>query len=216
MPSQSYRELKSSIRELRCHLLPARFDKNGLYRSRVFTGVIAFRVLSHAAIEDYIETRVAEIAIKAASHCSLTKKISEPAAHIASFTEKSYGVPPDTFNPPQKNQAKDWPERVDLVARVVGAASVFVNFVKRENHGIREKNLMRLLLSVGLRYSDIDPVLVAELDSFGEKRGEVAHSSTAKHARKNPNPEDELSRVNQLVALIKDLDDKLDRVLHSI
>lgn len=57
MPSKHYSDLKTSIRSLRRHLLPAKFDPTGTYRDRVFTGVVAFRVLSHAAIEQYFEER---------------------------------------------------------------------------------------------------------------------------------------------------------------
>lgn len=216
MTSQHYKELKSSIGDLRRHLLPSKFNDEGIYKERVFTGVIAFRVLSHAAIEEYIESRVSEIAISAASHCSATKIISDPAAHIASFNDKSYGVPPPTFNPLQPNQRKDWAEKIDLVSRVTQAAGSFVAFIKKDNHGIKEKNLTRLLLTVGLRHNDIDPVLISELDSFGEARGEVAHSSVAKHVRKKPNPKDELIRVKQIILLLKDLDTKLNVLVSSI
>lgn len=216
MASQHYKELKSAIGDLRRHLLPSKFNDEGIYKERVFTGVIAFRVLNHAAIEEYIEIRVSDIAINAASHCSKTRIISDPAAHIASFNDRSYGVPPATFNPIQNNQNKDWSEKIDLVSRVSKSAGSFVAFVKKDNHGIKEKNLTRLFLTIGLRHHDIDPVLVSELDSFGEARGEVAHSSVAKHVRKKPNPKDELVRVNQIVTLLKDLDKKLDTLASSI
>ncbi len=216
MPSQHYNQLKKQVTSLRRHLLPSKFDSSGQYRERVFTGVIAFRVLCHAAIEDYIEERVISIAVKAASHCKNTNKISEPAAHIASFGDEQFGLPPETLVPPQSNQQKDWPYEIDLVARICKLSGNFVGFVKRQNHGIREKNLLRLLITIGLRHDDIDPVLVSELDNFGKLRGEVAHSSTIKHIRTCPNPEDELNRVNNLVSLLRELDRKLDKLILNI
>lgn len=216
MPSEHYRELVSSLDELREHLLPQEFDAGGDYPDKVFTGVVAFRLLSHAAIEDYLEARVIEIAIRASSHSNSTGDISLPAAHLASFNDMKFGSPPASLAPPRPNQNAGWPERIDLVARVVKSSSLFVKFAQKDNHGVKEKNLMMLLIPVGLKHSDIDPLLVSELDNFGERRGDFAHSSASKHVRNSPNPEDELNNVLGLLVMLEDLDEKLDRTLASI
>jgi hypothetical protein len=216
MSSIQYKELKETIIELRRHLLPRKFNNTGSYRERVFTGVIAFRLLSHAAIEEYFEARVTDIAKRASKHCKNSGTASQSAAHLVTFAEEHYGLPPDTLKPPQHNQEKEWLQKFDLTYRVIASASKFLMFVKKYNHGIREKNIIRLLIPIGYRYKEIDPVLLAELDNFGEGRGEFAHSSTSNHIKKRPDPQYELERVNRIVQMIEDIDKGLDRILREI
>ena len=85
-----------------------------------------------------------------------------------------------------------------------------------ENHGIREKNLLRLLLPIGADFSAFDPILISELDSFGERRGTVAHSSAIFHVTSKPDPKDELEKVNNIVSLLRDVDRELDRIRAKI
>lgn len=216
MPSRNYKELKRVVNDLRRHLLPRRFDEGGDYRDRVFTHVIAFRILCHAAIEEYIESSVVQIAVKASKHCENTRDISAPAAHLLSFAEAHFGPPPATYHPPQENQNRVWPEKVDIVSRVKKSATAFIGHVKSSNHGIREKDLMFMLISVGLSHAEIDPILVSELDAFGRVRGEFAHTSAQRHVRNSPNPQDELRLVERILDLLRVLDEQLGAVERRI
>jgi hypothetical protein len=47
----------------------------------------------------------------------------------------------------------------------------------RNNHGIKENNLLKLLFPLGVQYQGIDAALLTDLDAFGSSRGEYAHSS---------------------------------------
>lgn len=200
---------------LQNHLLPEKFSDTGTYPEKIFTRVLAFRVLCHAVFEEYFETRVFEIAT-AASKAGDRGKFSFSAACLVSFTEHSFGLPPDTIIAPQDNLKKTWNERVDIKTRLSKCATSHIRHARIENHGIREKNLLRLLLPIGVDFSLLDPILIAELDSFGERRGVVAHTSAKNHVRSKPDPKDELEKVNVIVNLLLDVDQKLSRVKASI
>ncbi|MGX1101012.1 hypothetical protein ACSSVZ_005080 [Amorphus sp. MBR-141] len=213
MPSSHYLDLKQSIRTLRSHLLPRQFDSSGNYTERVFTKVVAFRVLSHAAIEEYIEERVVEIAIESSKTCKYFGRIPHPTACLLSFSEASGKLPPDTLLPPNPNHSSAWPEKIDVFTRISKVTSFYVRFVKSENHGVREKNIISLLIPIGYPHQNLDPYLVSELDNFGKLRGEFAHTGVSKHVQSKPNPELELKKVTEIVNLLKNVDKELDSIL---
>ncbi len=72
------------------------------------------------------------------------------------------------------------------------------------NHGIREANLKKLTLPIGIRKEDLDPTWVTNLDEFGKKRGDVAHKAVK--AQQQIDPKAELEDVEKLVAGLEDLD----------
>lgn len=100
--------------------------------------------------------------------------------------------------------------------RVNVAASLYISSIKNENHGIREKNILSLLLPIGFPTDKIDPLMLAEFGTFGKLRGEVAHSSPKVHTVKKPDPKQELDTVNRIVGLLKDVDVELDTILASV
>ena len=216
MTSAHFEDLENSIGMLRSHLLPEKFDPTGDYIERVFTGVISFRVLCHAAIEDYFERRAIEIAKKAARRCKDTGTVSHSAACLVSFCETHFGQPPATLKPPQNNQNAMWPERIDMKARVSKAAGNFINHLSQYNHGIREENLLKILIPIGYPHDRIDEFMISQLDNFGKLRGEFAHSSAASHITRKPNPEVELNRVNDITGLLTQVDIDFDELLYNI
>lgn len=215
MASVEYRELGATVGLLRRHLLPQRFDPTGNYRERAFTGVVSFRLLCHAAIEEYLESRVIMVAVKS-SAAMKAGKMSHAAACLLSFSETHFGLPPDTLSAPQPTQSKVWPEKIDIKERSRLTSSSFVASVRSDNHGIRERNILRLLLPVGFDINKIDPVLLAELDSFGQSRGQFAHSSARAHIKNKPDPKTEYERVKKIVQLLQAVDVEIDHILKAI
>lgn len=89
----------------------------------------------------------------------------------------------------------------------------FAGSVKK-NHGIKEKNLLKLLLPVGVEADSLDQTWLATMNSFGERRGEAAHRSTGSHrATQQVNPKDELKIVK---SLIRDGLKVIDRTIDSL
>jgi len=66
-----------------------------------------------------------------------------------------------------------------------------------KNHGLKERNLFRILLPLGVHERDLSPTWLATMNSFGTARGETAHS--AKNVQTPPDPVAERQRVKQIL-----------------
>jgi hypothetical protein len=64
-----------------------------------------------------------------------------------------------------------------------------VQFYKSEleqNHGIKEQNILSILLPLGLSHRRFEATFMATLDSFGGLRGRLAHLSVKAHQSIDP------------------------------
>lgn len=91
----------------------------------------------------------------------------------------------------------------------------FVLFKKRiaKNNGVKEKDVKALMSPIGFDIEALIPELVPLLDSFGTKRGEVAHSTSLK---KEINPKDEVADVKNIHGYLEKLDQKMFIVIESL
>lgn len=213
MASKSLRSLRDNIKTLRQHLLPKRFRSSGNYDKEIFTRVVAFRVLSHGAIEEYFEDRAIEIARLAHVSCRDNGRISLTAACLVAFSAGESRPPPDTIDPPQPTRASLWAAEIDFRERLGVCASRYISRIKNESHGVREKNVLSILIPIGIRADRIDRLFLSEIDNFGKTRGEYAHSGVASHVRKRPNPKDELAKVNKIIEMITPIDQEMDELI---
>ena len=76
--------------------------------------------------------------------------------------------------------------------------------IQDDNHGVREENLMRLILPVGVRKDDLDALWITNLNEFGKRRGDLAHKAVK--AQQQIDPKNELQVVDALVVGLKKLD----------
>ena len=199
MPSsRKYRDLRGRIRRLSITLSPKKFDPTGSYTEREIDRTSAFSVLAHAEIEWYLEEIVFETANKAYDSWRQHGLVTKPLLAVVAYAESHLGRVPQTI--PTGTSS-------DLDDRIKKSLVWFNTYTKRSNHGIRVENILRLLLSVGISEFDIDQAWLATTNSFGQRRGEIAH--TSQQVYRPPNPEDELNTVNQIVHGLKDIDGKL-------
>jgi hypothetical protein len=68
----------------------------------------------------------------------------------------------------------------------------------------KEKDLLRLLLPIGVREYQIDRTWIATMDSFGSARGDIAHQSF--RTQQPPDPANELATVRQIVDGLRKID----------
>lgn len=216
MTSKAFRSLRDNVRTLRRHLLPSRFRIAGNYGDEVFTGVVAFRVLCHGAIEEYFEERAIEIARLAHICCRDHGRISVTAASLVAFSGVEMRLPPETIDPPQVSKAATWPNEIEFRERVGACASRYIARLKSDNHGVRERNLLSILIPIGVEPNKIDRLFLSEIDNFGKTRGEYAHSGVVTHVKKRPNPKDELEKINKLIEMIELVDKELDLLLRQL
>ena len=196
--SQEFRTLRTRIRQLRNHFLPGRFDLTGSYSERQFDRARAFRLLAHAEIESYLELVSFETANKAYDAWQARGIITEPLISLVAYTETPLGKVPE---------ARPGTGQADLQTRIEKSKNSLNRYSKDRNNGMRERNILRLLLPVGIREADIDPTWLSTIDSFGKDRGETAHHSN--RVSHPPDPKNEFDKVTQIVNGLTDIDRKL-------
>ncbi|MGH8604987.1 MAG: hypothetical protein ACREXR_20040 [Gammaproteobacteria bacterium] len=180
MQSQRYRDLRRRIAVLKRRLPQA--SPIGFYSPRQIDATLSFRLLSHAELEACIEDLAATALNSAYVAYQFNLKIDSVllslAAHYGGF-KLSGGFGRDGTD------------------RVLRDAVTSHSRVIRTNHGVRERTLVKLLAPLGVKAGDLDPKWVADIDSFGSRRGATAHSSVG--ALAIPDPVQERKDVTALV-----------------
>lgn len=194
-----------AIEQLRGALLPP-FSATGTYSRprRVHLRTASFRVLAHAEIESYLEDRASDVHGMA---WDLWKNYSHPSHTLTcllGFSGISTFPPPDTLSAPAGSQKR----YVDIAVPLDKANNVWRKSLKN-NNGLRERDLLALLLPIGIHHSLLDQTLLNDLNSFASARGEVAHTS-AVGVTTLFDPKTEYDRVLQLVAGLSILDSALE------
>ena len=210
--SASFRQLEGSLRQLRRQLLPRQFDPTGTYPDRIIARARGYRVLAHAEIEHFIEQRAQEVVLDALNAWNSTGTMRVTLASLIAFCGNMANVPPSTLLPNDPSAKKRHDCELKLQLRLNAAANSFFAAAK-ENHGIKEKNLLRLLLPIGVNPVDIDPTWLATMNSFGERRGEAAHASgNVGKVKHPPDPKTELNLVVQVLKGLRDIDELLNEL----
>jgi len=212
MASARYDALIVRVKELRRCLLPARFSDLGVYHDvrRTTVRALSFRVMAHAEIEAYIEERALAIASSAEVAWQKNQQVSLTTLSLLGFSGHHLTTPPDTLKAPGLNQQKSWPDKVEINIRIRNAINAYVRYVRMDNHGVRERQLMAVLIPLGIAPADLDPFAIADIDNFGRQRGEAAHSSTAGQMTLGVDPKNEYAVVQKIIKYLEAIDALLD------
>lgn len=196
--------LKTRFAELRTRFLPATLPApTGVYSDVEVDLARAYRLLVHAEIEAFIEDRVLETILDAIRSYKTSNSLSRPILGALAYARSG----PSTLEAIPARGAK-----TDLEQRLDSATSNVASRVKA-NNGLRSKDLAALLFCVGVQESDLDTLWVANMDNFGQSRGDVAHRSTqGRLAAPQVNPADEFNLVEQ--TLLPGIE-KLDLLLNE-
>jgi hypothetical protein len=157
---------------------------------------VSFRVLVHAEMEAYIEEVASSLFQDAWACWSNRGTPSRVVIGLLAFSGRQHSLPSSSL--------KDPPGGLDVQECVQKAQAVWRE-AHRRNHGLKEENLLRLLLPLGIPASGLDSTLVSDLSSFGAARGEAAHTS-ATRVTQYVDPESELKRAKQLAIDLGKLD----------
>ncbi len=195
--SRRFRQLQSRINELE-NLLPST-RPTGDYTRDEFDRVRAFQLLGHAEIEAFIEDVGMATVNSAFKKWSVDGKARRPLLSLLAYTEVKLGHPPQVlpFGRPELRQ------------RLEKVKNSYSYLVKNSN-GIREKDVLAVLMSAGLREADFDTTWLATIDSLGKRRGETAH--TTFRVQSPPDPVTERDRVRDVIRGLEPLDEKLLRL----
>jgi hypothetical protein len=203
MPSARFRVLSKREAELRRHLLPRAFSPTGTYSSRAHDRTRGYQLLVHAEIEAFVEERVLEVANRA--RLAWTTNALPPRSLVAliAFDEPAREAPTSLLHPPQRRSPT-------LRERIERSATTFSTKVRMQNNGIRESNLLTLLMPIGVQEHDIDRTWLAMMDSWGAERGRVAHTTIT--VQNQPDPKDERDKVLILLDGLRRIDALLDSI----
>ncbi|MFC7381727.1 HEPN domain-containing protein [Sphaerisporangium rhizosphaerae] len=205
MPSPRFQTLSVRILELRSNLLPEEFDPTGLYAVQVHECARAFRLLAHAEFEAFIEDRAQQIVARAVSEWLSDGSIRPSLLSLVAF-ESNLGWKETTILSAKEKQRR----APDLTQRVDAARKNYLNYVIMQNNGIKEKNLLRILLPLGVREEDIDEQWLSTLEAWATARGELAHKSGKPQRLLDPHVE--FLTVQQLQKGFGDIDEVLESV----
>ena len=212
--SARFNVLEQELNSLRTNFLPENFDPAGDYNSKKIALATAYRVLAHAEIESYLEDRALEIVQNAlALWSSEQRQTTVTLLYLFAFTKVSMSSKQEErLNTIPDNTTVNEESRIieemlqDDFNRKLG--KVFNSFKKqiKDNHGVRKRNILSLLLPTGINSNEIDVNWLEEIDNFGKKRGNFAHQSASRYTTINPpNPKDELKLINRLVHGVNDI-----------
>jgi hypothetical protein len=209
--SSRFITLTKELNRLKKQFLP-KINPIGTYSDRQLALTIAYRVLAHAEIEAYLEDRVKKLAIDAKKDWDNQGKTSRTLLSLLAFSGEMMDIPPDTLSPVRGSKLVP-PERIKIDKKIDSAINCFIRTIN-QNHGVKEANILSLLLPIGIDSDDLDSALLADLNTFGEQRGLVAHSSaTSYRTRQPPDPADELNRVQQITQGLLQIDRLINELI---
>jgi hypothetical protein len=200
MPSARYTYLKGRLAELRKRLLPKVFSATGSYNMRQYDKVRAYRLLAHAEVESYLEDRARTVAATAYSKWQVDHRPRSVLISLLAFHLQQ-----------EELSAQKLKEVLSGVRQhtedSVKSATQAYNKMLSNNNGIKEENVLRILLPLGIEAGDIDSTWLRTIHDFGKQRGETAHTSI--RTQQPPDPESELRIVSDIVGGLKNIDQQL-------
>lgn len=209
--SDRFRTLKKELSRLKTQFLP-KFSPTGSYSDRQLARTFAYRVLAHAEVEAYFEDRAWEVAIDAKRHWDSTGSTCRTLISLVVFSGRMMDMPPDTLTPTKPSKSVP-PEKTKVGKKIDLAINCFRQVIE-QNHGVKEANILGLLLPIGIDSDDLDPVLLATMNTFGEQRGLIAHSSaTSYRTFQPPDPATELSTVQQIIQGLLLVDELINNLM---
>lgn len=206
--------LEQELERLRQHLLPSQqdLDPTGTYDDVVYTKTLAYRVLAHAEFEAYFEDRVRDLYLVAIGAWDKNAIMTKVVACMLAFSSVEFEDVPVTKSPIQISQKQKWDRKIKLTGRISKCANSYRHVIEN-NHGIKEENLLKLLLPIGIEADEIDDVWLASMNSFGEERGSIAHTSGSNYRTTAlPDPKTELDKINNILDGLKAMDILLNQL----
>ena len=193
--TKQYQYLCKRYKELKRALLPSKLSLTGNYQNTTFEKVSAFKLLTHAELEYYFEEIALTIAKDAYEKWKKNNIASPALVALLAYCKKDFPAIPESTN--------DQKSKKGLDERIQDAYTQYNSYVRSNNHGIKEKNMLALFLPIGVKKDQIDNSLLIALDNYGAARGIIAHSTKAKQ---QSSPSDANQAIKDLIALIASFD----------
>lgn len=200
MPTDRYLNMVKRRDALRKLLIPAQSGLSGSFKRVTKEKAFAYALLMHAEIESYFEDIISDIADAAVQKWRADQVVTRPLVSLVVYREgNEIGFAEDIFNISSSR-------KIDTV--FIQCKSQFDARV-RNNHGIRKKNLTKLMMSIGFEPDPSEETLFNSLDGFGAKRGDFAHRSPDSKLLKATDPITEANEIKVLIDNVASLDTAL-------
>jgi len=160
--SLRHNKLLSRISAIENNLLPA-IKISGNYTKKESDQIRSYVILVHAEIEAYFEDMASEKIQKSLDLWKTTRKKSNCLLSVMTFCAKDI----IWDNKPDKNS---------IESRINKTVIHYINLLNK-NHGVKSKNIRKILLPLGVEESDLDQTWLNIMDDFGKKRGSFAHTT---------------------------------------
>ena len=132
---------------------------------------------------------------------------------LLGFSGLTMDKPPDTLKKPSNVKQDNHDKRLEITEKINSAIKSFKKIIDN-NHGVKEKNILALLLPIGIDSDDLDPAWLADMNTFGEKRGLVAHTSATSYMTiQTPDPANELNTVTQIKNELLRIDELINNLI---
>jgi hypothetical protein len=211
--SDRFIDLETELLRLKEQFLPE-ISPTSSYSEREIALTIAYIVLTHSEIEAYFEDRVWEIALHSKNKWVSERLASRTLITLLAFSGQKMELPPDTLTPTQGTTIIS-PNKIKIDKKIEFALNAFYRVID-QNHGLKEANLLALLLPIGIDSDDLDSVMLATMNTFGEQRGLIAHkSATSYRATQLPDPANELTKIQQITVEILKLDNLTSNLMQN-
>ena len=209
--SVRFRVLTKELNRLKKQFIP-KINPTGSYSDRQLALTLGYRVFAHAEIEAYFEDRVREVAINATKNWKSQGKTCRTLICLLAFSGQMREGASDKQSP-TKESTKIKEEKIKINEKIDSASKSFHRVIN-QNHGIKEANLLALLLPIGIDDDDLDTAWLATMNAFGQERGVVAHTSaTSGQTIRVLNPINELRRVEQIIQELLRVDELIDNLM---
>jgi hypothetical protein len=177
--SPHFRKLDRRLKQLRHHLLPKKYSPTGDYTSKQRDMAMAYRLLCHAEIEQYIEDSSLSVV-----QTKIASAKSSGRANLTALTLIAYhrtGWEGLLNNEVSKYLPKKKEERnlfKDPLGKLLDESlQTYRVQMVNNNNGIRVENLQKLLRPIGVNFDSLDEEWLIAIDDFGKLRGKIAHTS---------------------------------------
>ncbi|MFM6320321.1 MAG: HEPN domain-containing protein [Dolichospermum sp.] len=205
-----FNTLEMQLDRLKDEFIPE-ISPTGLYSESQLSRTAAYRVLAHAEIESYLEERAWEV-VQNAKTLWTKGKTTRSLICLLGFSGLTMDKPPDTLTP-QKGSKTVKEEKIKISKKIDLAVESFKRVIS-QNHGVKEDHILSLLLPIGIDSDDLDPAWLATMNTFGEKRGLVAHKSATSYMTiQTLDPANELNTVTQIRKELLRIDELINNLI---
>lgn len=157
----------------------------------------AFKLLVHAELESYIENSVLEVWSKCDTEWTIRKRVMTPLKFLIVFSASKF-------------EAND--QQLTREARITQILASFKTVIS-SNNGIKRKDILKLVVPLGVDYSNIDQTWLTTIDSYGSSRGQVAHNSFS--IQQPLDRSDELNNLALVMKGVKEIDNAIQGLISS-